>query len=185
LTVSPRFFLLGLVVAVITAVLTIEGVATFLARRLGLGEPARVRLGAAAVLALAALSLASLRAYYATPKQPYRASIRYLAEERRPGEIVVAIHTARRGYEYYGPAAGLEPGRDLFAADSAADFERILAERGRGGALIATTFPRALHLVHPDLEATIDAGWVVARRFPATIGDGHITAWIPRDRPAR
>jgi hypothetical protein len=182
LTVSPRFFLLGLPVAVLTAVLTVEASVRFGARKAALGT--RIERGAVTtiVLLLATMSLASLGRYYSVPKQPYRASLEYAARVRQEGDIVVAIHTARRGSEYYGPQFGLVEGRDLFLADSLEALEDVLAASGREGAVLLTSMPRALHLNRPDLEARIEAGWQLARTFPATIGDGQISVWTSRDR---
>jgi mannosyltransferase len=182
LTTSPRFFLLGLPVAVLTAVLTADLCARFVARKLERGTSFRLGAVTAIVLLLTAGSLASLGRYYSVAKQPYRASLEYAAAERRPGEIVVAIHTARRGCAYYAPGAGLSEDRDLFLADSLEALEVVLSAHGQEGALLVTSMPRALRLVHPEMEARIEGGWQVARTFPATIGDGQISVWKQRDR---
>ena len=182
LTVSPRFFLLGLPVAALTALLAVDLSVRFVGRKLGWGTAFQRGAVVGVVLLLSAASLASLGPYYATPKQPYRASLEYAAFERRPDEIVVAIHTARRGAAYYGPGVGLTEGSDLFLADSLEALEAVLSAHDTEGALLVTSMPRALHLDHPDLEARIEGGWRIARTFPATIGDGQISVWTPRNR---
>jgi hypothetical protein len=45
---------------------------------------------------------------------------------------------------------------------------------------LITTFPRALHLDHPELEPLIEKYWVVDKVFPGSIGDGDLTVWKPR-----
>ena len=181
LTVSPRFFLLGLPVAVLTAVLTAELSTRFVADKLGRGATFQRRATTAIVLLLSAASLASLGRYYTVPKQSYRASLAYAASERKPGEIVIAIHTAGRGCSYYGEPAGFKEDEDLFLADSLEALERVLSAHNQQGALLITSMPRALHLVHPDMEARIEDGWQVAHTFPATIGDGQISVWRQRE----
>lgn len=179
---SPRYFLLGLPVAILTGVLTIDLTVRFLARKLGMGVGLQRSAFAAMVLVLSAASLVTLQRYYSVPKQPYRASLDYAASERRPGEIVIALHTARRGCAYYAPSAGLREGRDLFVADSLEALEVLLSTHDERSTLLITSMPRALRLVHPDMQARIERGWQVSRTFSATIGDGQISVWTRRDR---
>jgi len=179
LTVSPRFFLLGLPLAIITAIQAVEISIEFVGRKLDWQPGARRKAFLGVVLALGAVSLASLPSYYRTPKQPYRASLEQVQSLRQGAGIVVAIHTARLGYEYYGPAFGLVAGHDLFFADSDAELAAILAEHGQAGAFLVTCLPRFLHLDHPEIEARLENDWVAIRTFPATIGDGEITIWRP------
>jgi len=182
LTVSPRFFLLGLPVAALTGVIMIDLCADFLARKLGWSAERRRAAFAVVVSLLAIASLASLGRYYRTPKQPYRAALAFAAEQRRPGQVIVAIHTAQRGCAYYAAESGLTVGRDLFLADDLAGLDSVLARRAPAGAVLITSMPRALHLVHPKMERRIDDGWQVARTLPATIGDGQISVWTGRQR---
>jgi len=179
LTVSPRFFLLGLPLAIITAVKAVEISIEFVGRRLDWQPAVRRKAVAAVVLALGAVSVASLPGYYRTPKQSYRASLEHVQSLRQEDEIVVAIHTARSGYAYYGPGFGLRAGRDLFFAGSDAELAAILAEHGQAGAFLVTCLHRLLHLDHPQIEARLENDWHAIRTFPATIGDGQITVWRP------
>jgi mannosyltransferase len=182
LTVSPRFFLLALPVAFLTAALTVEMTIGRAGGWLGWGDRARRRIFGGAMLLLAGLSMASLGRYYATPKQPYTASLEYAASMREPGDVVVAVHTSRQGVAYYGPGLGLALGEDLFLADSLEDLDSIVAEAGPGGAILLTSMPRALRILRPDMQARIEGGWTSSRTFAATIGDGQISVWTPRGR---
>ena len=179
LMVSPRFLLLGLPLAIITVIKAVEISIEFVGRRYEWQPTARRRAVAVVVLALGAVSVASLPGYYRTPKQPYRASLEHVCSLRQGDEIVVAIHTARSGYAYYGPGFGLRAGHDLFFADSDAELAAILAEHGQAGAFLVTCLHRLLHLDHPQIEARLENDWDAIRTFPATIGDGQITVWRP------
>ncbi len=181
LTFSPRFFLLALPVAILAAVQGIFSFSKLVARTLGKnGDTFPRRLAGALVTVISVISLASLRYYYSIPKQPYRASIQYLESQRKPGDIALVIHLAEKGYRYYGKRFGLVEGKDYFLVRSVEALDRVLSAHGETHSFLVTTFPRALHLLYPDLEARIVKGWAPARTFPATIGDGSISVWKPR-----
>lgn len=183
LTVSPRFFLLALPVAILVAM---EVLNTFVdaawrllgARRSGDALPVWSSLGPPALIS--ALLLVPLARYYTIPKQPYRASAEYLQRERGPEDLVVFVHLTETGYRYYGPRFGFHEGNSCAYLRSRAALDDIVRSRTRGRILLVTTFPRALRLEYPDLASSIDEGWQVERVFPATIGDGEISVWKPR-----
>lgn len=133
-----------------------------------------------AVGALALASLTSLRRYYAVPKQPYRAAIEYVVEQRAPGDVIVLIHTVAAGFRYYAEGTGLQEGRDFVAVSSVAAFDQVVQLHGAGHTLLVTTFRRALLLELPQLNALVEKGWAPAEEFPATIHDGAIVVWTPR-----
>lgn len=182
LSFSPRFFLLALPVGILAAV---KGVYV-LAQRAGviLGAKRNVFVPglatAALVLLVSAVSLVSLGYYYSIPKQPYRASLQYLEAERNDGEIVIVVDIAEKGFRYYGGRLGVKEDQDYFFVRSLTDLETVLASRGDEQSWVVTTFPRALHLRYPELEARIAEGWTKIRIFPATIGDGQISVWARR-----
>lgn len=182
LTISPRFFLLWLPLAVLTAVVAIDAGAGWIWR----SRPKRAALvGAATVALLATLSAASLARYYAIPKQPYRAALAYVERERNPDDLVVVVYLAELGMRYYGAraAAPLEQRyrfvRTVPALDSA------LAERGTGPAAarvwLIVTFERALQMDLPELNARVRSGWMLQHAFDGTVGDGGISVWRERD----
>ena len=181
LTFSPRFFIFALPLAMITAIPSIHALASLVARVLGRGRPALApRLGAA-LLAVACLgSLWSLRTYYAIPKQSYRASIAYLEAERKPGEIVIVVYNAERGYRYYLDRMGVQANGTYFYVRSVDSLDAVLAShRGRSSYLVIT-FPRSLHYLSTALESRLTDGWTRTRGFLATVGDGAITVWRSR-----
>jgi len=180
-TFSPRFFLLGLPLAVLSVAQGLFSFADLVADRLRESRKTFApKLATALGLAVCAVSLASLRYYYFVPKQSYRASLEYLEELRKPDGIVIVVYLAEAGYRYYGLRAGLKEGENCFFVRSLAALETTLANhRGRRNFLV-TTFSRNLRLSYPDLNARISQGWDIARTFPATIGDGEISVWRPR-----
>lgn len=178
LSFSPRFFLLMLLLGIIVVVQGIFSASSVIAARFAPGRRAIApRVATALVLAAAAISVASLKHYYATPKQPYRASLEFIATQREAGEPVMAIHLMEKGYQFYGPAFGMVEGVDWHSARSLAAFDAVLAAHPGRSSLLVTTFPRALRIGQPDLFARVNDGAREMKTFPATIGDGAITVW--------
>ena len=182
LSASPRFFLLGLPTAFISLVLGIFGVTNRVVHWVGWGARSRRSVAVAgAVVSVGALaSIATLRSYYATPKQSYRAAVSYLKETRRPGDLVVLIQNAEEGFRFYGTRAGLVEGKDFVALRTPDSLETIRA-LGRPLVLV-TTLERSL-VDAPELQRRMEVGWKPVRTFPATIHDGEIRVWQPRTAP--
>jgi len=180
LVVSPRFFLLLLPLAILVVVAGVEETAERLVRRIG-WPPSR--LGQVTVLVVglgAAASLAALPAYYATPKQPFREAVAWVDRARAPGDIVLAIQNATSGVEFYGTRIGWTEGRDFTSVRSVPALDEQLTAHPAGSVWLLVTFPRALRLDLPDLDARIRTEWTIVREFPATIGDGAVTIWRRR-----
>ena len=182
LNFTPRFFLWALPVAWIFAAAAAVSLEGWLASRRGMSAPARA-LPYLLLAAAAAISAASLPAYYRTPKQPNRASLDWALAERRAGDPIVAAHQARWGLRFYGPARGLKEGESAFEADNLGELAAI--ERASRGETIwlLTTFPRGLKLDRPDLDRYIRDNYQERRRFPATVGDASVTVWTRRLAP--
>jgi uncharacterized membrane protein len=181
LNFSPRFFLLGLPLAILAGVQGIYSFVALLSGRLGITSPLFVpRVATVLVLIGIAVSLVSLRRYYSVPKQAYRASLQYVEAERQRGEPIIAIYIMEMGYRFYGKKFGLKEGQDWFAVRSIESLERVLATHRGPPPIVVTTFARTLRISYPDLLARISEGWMPARTFPATIGDGEISVWKPR-----
>lgn len=178
LATSPRLFLLALPLAILVGVQGIYAVARFAGKMLARSEGFFVPAAAATmVLAAAAVSLSSLPRYYSIPKQPYRASLRYLRSQLQSDDIVLAVYLVELGYRYYGGQFGLVEGRNCFFVRSEEAFDSVLSSHREGRVFLVTTFPRALRISYPSLNARIQNHWEVARTFPATIGDGEISVW--------
>ena len=182
LSVSPRFFLLSLPLAILVAVEALEAIADFVwrrfARRLAL-PPAWLTFGVSA--AISALLLVPLFGYYyVVPKQPYTASAAFVQQQQQPGDLVVVVHLAEKGYLYYGPRFGLQPGPDSIYLRSAEALRDVMRASPGRRIILVSTFPRALRLDFPDLAALMREHWTVAKVFPATIGDGDISVWTPK-----
>lgn len=182
LTFSPRFFLLWLPLAVITAVVALDAALKWMTRSSRTQTRARATMlvaGTVAVLAL--LSAASLKRYYTIPKQPYRAALAYVEQRRRPEDLVLLVYLAELGSQYYVermhlPLSQYRPVRTMPALDS------LFANRGTAHTWLVVTFERALRMDLPELDARLRAGWVEQTKFAGTVGDGGIGVWAERDQ---
>jgi hypothetical protein len=135
------------------------------------------RLSVGLVIIASLASLASLPYYYAVPKQAYRSSLEYLESTRQPSDIVIVIHLAESGYRYYGAQFHIREGQDYFYVRTVAALDEVLAEHSGQRSWLVVTFPRALRLSLPGLDARVQRDWQVIKEFPGTVGDGDITIW--------
>ncbi len=180
LTFSPRFFLLALPVAILAAVQGVFAMSELLGSRISrTNRVASASITTLLVVALSVASLVSLRHYYATPKQAYRAALEYLQAERGSGIIIVSF-LAGPGFEYYGERFGLRAGRDYVVIRSIEAFDDVLAAHRGSRSFFVTTLLRFQHLVLPELDTRIAKEWIRVRTFPGTIGGGDITIWEQR-----
>lgn len=182
LAVSPRFFILALPVAIFIAVQGLETVCAFVCAFLKRPKLARVAFSAAVSIVLIGTA-PSLARYYAVPKQDFKSGVQYMKNIRVPGQILVPIYTARGGFAYYAEKAGLRPQVDYQEAKEPQDFQAVLATHAPAQILIMTTFSRALHMDHPQMEQQIARDWQIAKVFAGTIGDGAVTVWTPKTSP--
>lgn len=178
LSVSPRFFLLALPFALLICAAGIHEVLQWILQKFKL-EKAYFVLFCLATTAIAAVNVPSLSTYYRIPKQDFRSALMYL--KSKPSRVYpVSVYTAREGVAYYAGRNGLRLNEDYFDARTVAEFEDILKKHHPADLYLLTTFPRALHLDHPELEPLIDRYWIVDKVFPGSIGDGDLTVWKPR-----
>lgn len=181
LTISPRFFLLWLPLAVLTAVVAIDAGAGWIWR----ARPRRaVLMGTGTVAVLAMLSAASLGRYYAIPKQPYRAALAYVERARKPDDRVVVVYLAELGMRYYGARAGAPLDERYRFVRTVPALDSALAQRGAGRVWLVVTFERALQMDLPELNARVHSGWTLQHTFDGTVGDGGISVWRERDAAA-
>lgn len=179
LRVAPRFFIWALPAAYVFLMVNVCAIERWIRQ---LPTDARIRritrpLPGTLLVLLAGLSLASLRTYYAIPKQPTRQSLEWVLGEKDPDDLLVCAYLSEWGPRFYGAAYGLEEGRSFLVARSMEALATIeQANPGRKTWLL-TTFPRALRKRFPDLHQHILDRYDVVRSFPSTIGDGHITVW--------
>ncbi len=170
-TFSPRFFILGLPVAVLSIVCLLDWVTMTIARRWP-------RLGGSSTalsLAAAAVSLASafpLLRYYQVPKQDYRGAFADVAFRRRPGDGIIGVYLMKWGFVRYASHFGWREGQDYTLVRSLEAFRAAQARYPRS--LVVTTFPRALALEFPDLHREIVDRWRVVAEFPGAVGDGDV-----------
>jgi len=180
---SPRFFILVVPLAFLVAVESLDLVARAFARLLH-GERARTRLHgvlAAAAIAVCGLALAfGLPRYYAIPKQPFTAAIAAFEARARPGDALVAVYQADRGFDYYTRRLGLADQQRFYSTRTLAGFDSLGTALAGRRVLLATTLERAFKLEEPELWQRVEAGWKPVETLPATVGYGEITLWEPR-----
>jgi hypothetical protein len=178
LSVSPRFFLLALPFALLVCAVGFHQMIRWCAQKIRRESLSPLAFGAA-VLCASAINIPSLIQYYKMPKQDFRTALLYL--KSKPGKVYpCSIYTAREGVAYYANRDGLRLGQDFYDARTIPEITDVLKSRRSNELYLITTFPRALHLDHPELEPLIDKYWVVDKVFPGSIGDGDITVWKPR-----
>ncbi len=177
LTFSPRFYILALPLAIMVVVQALTRASEVAARWLKRSDSFAWWCTATGSVVLCLASIAALPRYYTVPKQPYRAALRFVEGAREPGSAVIVIHYASAGVRYYLEQTGIpDADYDMRVRTLEALDEAIAARAGRPVWLL-TTFPRALRLAVPDLDARITRDWEIVRTFPATIGDGQISVW--------
>lgn len=184
LTFSPRFFILALPLAILSAVQGVYTGVEWLSRSLKWERTdfAGARLATPLVVLIAAASGVSLQRYFEVPKQPYRASLQYVEAARQPDGAVIVLHLAEKGYRYYGRKANIQEGKDYFFVRTEEALEEVLASQRSRNIYVVTTFPRALRMALPELNDRLQAEWELSRDFSATVGDGGIQVWKPRQR---
>ena len=181
LNIAPRFLLIASPIAILVMIQGIDSVAQFIANKVSrTPDVLSAKLATAVVLLGCVVSLASLRRYYSVPKQPYRTSLAFIEAQRKPGEIILAVHHMENGYRFYAKEFNLKEDEDFFAVRSVKMLDSILSAHDARGAYLVTTLPRGLRLTHPDLEARIAQDWEVVQTFPATVGDAEVSVWRQR-----
>jgi len=146
-------------------------------------EPRRLRAqgalaGAAVVVCAAALAF-GLPRYYRVPKQSFRATIAAFTATAKPGDALVAVYQADRGFDYYTRRLGLAGEGRFYSSRTVSGFDSLGTVLSGKRVYLATTFERAFKLESPDLWKRVVDGWKPIETFPATIGNGEITLWAP------
>ncbi len=178
LAVSPRFFLLALPLGLLVCAVGLDRVARSILIRLDRPNllPYVFLLG---MLSVSLVNVPALCQYYRIPKQDFRSAVLYL--KSKPGLVFpVSIYTAREGFAYYANRVGWHENIEYFDTRTVPDFMAILQKHKPNQLYLVTTFPRALHLDHPELEPLMEKYWIVDKVFPGSIGDGDLTVWKPR-----
>lgn len=167
LTFSPRFFLLGLPLVIVSAMAAAQWIAARTRQRWIIAV-------ASVVLALAVGR--SLPYYYRTPKQPYRAALAFVESHGGNGRIVV-VSNAATGFQYYAARSGSRDTARYVYTRTGEDFVNLTRDETGGHPQVLTTFSRALHIELPDISSRLEREWQRDTTFGATVGDGEITVW--------
>jgi uncharacterized membrane protein len=179
---SPRFFILVVPLAFLVAVESLDLVARLLSSLVDERRRARVH-GALSGMAVTVCALAlafGLPRYYAVPKQSFRATIAAFNARSKPGDALVAVYQADRGFDYYTRRLGLAGDGRFYSTRTVEGFDSLGTTLSGRRVYVATTFERAFKPESPDLWKRVEAGWKPVESFPATIGYGEITLWEPR-----
>ena len=179
MTFSPRYFLLWLPLAVLTAVVTIDAIAA----RLWRAQPARRQLASSVVVAaVAALSALSLVRYYRVPKQPFSATLQYVERVRGADDLVFAIRPTWLGVHYYAVKQQLPLDRNYVEIGEVTTLDSAMAARGIRRVHLITTLEHVIEQSRPELMAKVYADWQRDTTLAATIGGGAISVWSERPR---
>ena len=178
---SPRVFILVVPLAFLVVVESLDLVARLVSRLVP--EPRRVGTqgavaGAAVIVCAAALAF-GLPRYYRVPKQSFRATIAAFTATAKPGDALVAVYQADRGFDYYTRRLGLAGEGRFYSSRTVSGFDSLGTVLSGKRVYLATTFERAFKLESPDLWKRVVDGWKPIETFPATIGNGEITLWAP------
>ncbi len=188
MTFSPRFFLLWLPLAVLTAVVTIDAI---VARVCATSPWRRPLVSSTLVGVVASLSALSLVRYYTVPKQPFSATLLYVERVRGADDLVFAIQPTWLGVHYYGRKLHVPLDRHYVQISEAATLDSAMAARGaqsvtqsvRRPVRLITTLEHVIEQSRPDLMAKVYARWQRDTTFAATIGGGAISVWSERVPP--
>ena len=103
---------------------------------------------AAAAVAVCALALGfGLKRYYAVPKQSFRAAIASFTAQAKPGDALVAVYQADRGFDYYTRRLGLANDGRFYSTRTVAGFDsRATTDAMAGGETIIVTGRKATRM---------------------------------------
>ena len=180
MTFSPRFFLLWLPLAVITAVSAIDAVA----HRFRAWQPERQRLFTTSVVALLAIvSVASLKRYYTVPKQPYKQALRYVEQLRGPNDVVFLFHPTQVGMVYYGKKLNVPLEGNYIPVRWPGQLDSALKANAGKNVIAISTLERGMSTAPKSLIGRLRSGWQRDTMLAATIGNGEISIWSRRTTP--
>jgi uncharacterized membrane protein len=177
LTISPRFFLLAVPLAMLSAVAGIALVIDWIFARRTFAPAASRVVWAISLLLVTAASVKSLPYYYRTPKQPYRAAIAYTEAHGNGGPVMVIAY-ASTGFHYYLSREAVADSTRYVYVRSRAQFDSLAISSDN--TQLVTTFERALRIEVPTFDKDLSAAWRPDTTFRATVGDGEITIWSRR-----
>ena len=167
-TMYPRFYFFLIGFAFLIAVRGAVVVGGFIVRRLGGDRQDERGLATGTLLAvlMVLVSVASLRANYAAPKQDFGGALDYVEREASGSDLVATVGVTTLPYaELYG--------REFHEVN---DPESLAALRSGGRRVwLLYTFERYIEASQAGLMNTIRAECGDARVFPGTVGGGSIT----------
>ncbi len=172
--VRPRFVLFLAGFALLIVVRGGLEIGRLLGARRARGEDVVTRPGVALVVAMALLSLVSLRVNYQYPKQDFLGALQFVESQKTPSERVLTAGPATYPYQVFFQRPtwqGIKTQADL-------DSARV------GGGRVWVLYTLAAYIEHdaPDLMATLRTRCSVRQVFRGTVGGGDVTVCaLPTD----
>ncbi len=164
----PRFFFFAMGFALLFLVegaMRLAGLAAGALRRIGRGERLAARAEALVAVALLAAVAVTARKAYALPKQDFLGAKAYVEQNRRPGDVVVAVGLAAKAYgDYYAP--------EWRRAQSPAELDELGRTHSR--LWLVYTLPVQIQGFLPELWERIQRDFRVVAVFPGTLGGGEV-----------
>jgi uncharacterized membrane protein len=179
LTISPRFFLMAVPLAMLSAAAGIAIVIDWISARGGARRTTARVAWTVAILVVVAASAKSLPYYYRTPKQPYRSAVAYTENHGNGGPVMVIAYAAT-GFQYYLSREQPPDSTRYIYVRSRPQFDSLSHASSAGTPQMVTTFERALRIEAPDFDRELSTVWKRDTTFRATVGDGEITVWSRR-----
>ncbi len=136
-------------------------------------ERRELQLGTALSLLAVLASLPLLRAAYLYPKQDFQGAMKFVEEQRKPGEPVVTIAVVTMPFQrYYG--------RSWPNVESPADLDA--ARKGDQATWLIYAMPIYVRATYPDLWAEIQNDFMMVRVFGGTLSGGEIYVCKSKNR---
>ncbi len=161
----PRFLFFEVGFAMLLLVRGAMALGRFGSRLLAVSPKLGVQMGTGVVVLMLAASVIPLRAEYRYPKQDYLGAMKFLDEQRRPGEQVVTVGAVTTPYQrYYG--------RDWPLVQTRSELD--LALLGNHTTWLIYAMPGSIRASEPELWEAIQSKFTLVRAFPGTLGGGAI-----------
>ena len=161
----PRFFFFEIGFAMLLLVRGAMVLGRFASRMIEGSQKLGLQTGTAVVLLMLLASVVPLRAEYLYPKQDYLGAMKFLDEQRQPGEQVVTVGVVTSPYQrYYG--------REWTLVQTRSQLDTALLSDHATWLIYA--MPNSVRTSQPELWEAIQSKFTLVRAFPGTLGGGAI-----------
>jgi uncharacterized membrane protein len=168
----PRFFFFEIGFAMLLVVRGAMVLGELGSRILGRSRRFGLQAGTAVVLLMLLASVVPLRAEYRYPKQDYLGAMKFLEEQRQPGELILTAGSVMSPFQrYYGLRWPITLTRGQLETASLADHSTWLVY----------AMPNSIRSSQPEVWNVIETRFTVVRAFPGTLGGG--TIYVSKSKP--